>query len=212
MVKVWFPGQTDERLFPWPAALYMKNPRLFVVSAPSGGGKTTIVKAVLERHPDFEFSVSATTRTKRAAEEDGKDYFFLHKEEFERLISEDALVEHEEIYGYYYGTLKREVDRALRGGKCMVFDVDVQGGLSIKKLYGDRAVLMFIEPPSILVLENRLRNRKTEDEVTFQKRIARVASELEIGKQFDYRIVNDTLLHAIDEVDEIIKRQLSVNN
>lgn len=190
----------------------MKNPRLFVVSAPSGGGKTTIVKAVLERHPDFEFSVSATTRIKRAAEKEGKDYFFLRREEFERLMSEDALVEHEEIYGNYYGTLKREVDRALRGGKCMVFDVDVQGGLSIKKLYGDRAVLMFIEPPSILVLENRLRNRKTEDEETFQKRMARVASELEIGKQFDYRIVNDTLFHAIDEVDEIIKRQLSLNN
>jgi guanylate kinase len=190
----------------------MKNPKLFVVSAPSGGGKTTIVKAVLERHPDFEFSVSATTRMKRAAEEDGKDYFFLRKEEFERLMSEDALVEHEEIYGNYYGTLKREVERALRDGKCMVFDVDVHGGLSIKKLYGVRAVLMFIEPPSILVLENRLRNRKTEDEEAFRKRMARVVSELEIGKQFDYRIVNDILVHAIDEVDEIIKRQLSLNN
>ena len=189
----------------------MKNPKLFVVSAPSGGGKTTIVKAVLERHPDFEFSVSATTRTKRAIEEEGKDYFFLPKEQFEQLIREKALVEHEEIYGNYYGTLKREVDRALLAGNCMVFDVDVHGGLSIKKLYGSKAVIMFIEPPSIEVLETRLRNRKTEDDETFRRRMARVASELEIGKQFDYRIVNDTLARAIDEVDEIITRQLSSN-
>ena len=189
----------------------MKNPRLLVISAPSGGGKTTIVKAVLERHPDFEFSVSATTRPKRATEEDGKDYFFLRKEEFERMVRENALVEHEEIYGNYYGTLKREVDRALHAGNCMVFDIDVHGGLSIKKLYGDKAVLMFIEPPSIRVLEDRLRNRKTEDEATFQKRMARAASELEIGKQFDYRIINDTLARAIDEVDEIIQRQLSLH-
>jgi guanylate kinase len=189
----------------------MKNPKLFVVSAPSGGGKTTIVKAVLERHPDFEFSVSATTRTKRATEEEGKDYFFVPKEQFEQLIREKALVEHEEIYGNYYGTLKREVDRALLAGKCMVFDVDVHGGLSIKKLYGDKAVIMFIEPPSIQVLETRLRNRKTEDEETFRRRMARVASELEIGKQFDYRIVNDKLTRAIDAVNEIITRQLSSN-
>ncbi len=186
----------------------MKNPKLFVISAPSGGGKTTIVKAVLERHPDFEFSVSATTRKKRAVETEGKDYFFLGREEFERLISEQALVEHEEIYGNYYGTLKREVDRALTNGKCMVFDVDVKGGLSIKRLYGATAVIVFIEPPSIGILEERLRNRKTEDEKTFQTRMARVASELEIGKQFDYRVVNDTLSRAIDEVDEIVTKKL----
>ncbi|MGA7160005.1 MAG: guanylate kinase [Bacteroidota bacterium] len=187
----------------------MKNPKLFVISAPSGGGKTTIVKAVLQRHPDFEFSVSATTRTRRANEADGKDYFFLRPEEFERLIRENALVEHEQIYGNYYGTLKREVDRALDNHKCMVFDVDVKGGLSIKKLYAAKAVLLFIEPPSIQVLEERLRNRKTEDEKTFQKRMARASSELEIGKRFDYRIVNDSLPRAIDDVDKIISLQLS---
>jgi guanylate kinase len=187
----------------------MKNPKLFVVSAPSGGGKTTIVKAVLQRHPDFEFSVSATTRTRRANEEDGKDYFFLDTEEFERLIRENALVEHEQIYGNYYGTLKSEVDRALSGGRCMVFDVDVKGALSIKKLYKAKAVLLFIEPPSILVLEERLRNRKTEDETAFQKRMARAASELEIGKKFDHRIINDSLTQAVDEVDKIIIKQLS---
>ena len=122
----------------------MNRPKLFVISAPSGGGKTTIVKAVLLRHPEFEFSVSATTRPRRATEEEGKDYFFLAKTEFERLLKEDALAEHEEIYGNYYGTLKREIRRALNAGKCMVFDVDVKGGLSIKKLYGSDAVLMAI--------------------------------------------------------------------
>ena len=187
----------------------MKNPKLFVISAPSGGGKTTIVKAVLQRHPDFEFSVSATTRTRRTNEENGKDYFFLSTKEFEQLIRDDALVEHEQIYGNYYGTLKREVDRALNDRKCMVFDVDVHGGLSIKKLYKTESVLLFIEPPNIRVLEERLRNRKTENEKTFQKRMARAASELEIGKQFDYRVVNDSLARAIDDVDEIISEQLS---
>ena len=187
----------------------MNNPKLFVVSAPSGGGKTTIVKAVLQRHPDFEFSVSATTRTRRANEENGKDYFFLQPEEFERLIRENALVEHEQIYGNFYGTLKSEVDSALGSGRCMVFDVDVKGALSIKKLYAARAVMLFIEPPSIHVLEERLRDRKTEDEAAFQKRMARAASELEIGKQFEHRIVNDSLTRAINEVDEIIIQQLS---
>jgi guanylate kinase len=187
----------------------MKNPKLFVISAPSGGGKTTIVKAVLQRHPGFEFSVSATTRPKRTNEENGKDYFFLRPEEFERLIREKGLVEHEQIYGNYYGTLKREVERALHNGACMVFDVDVKGGLSIKKLYGEKAVLLFIEPPSIPVLEERLRNRKTEDDKTFQKRMARASSELETGRQFDHIIINDSLPRAIDEVDEIITKQLS---
>ncbi len=187
----------------------MNNPKLFVVSAPSGGGKTTIVKAVLQRHPDFEFSVSATTRTKRANEENGKDYFFLSRKEFERLVRENALVEHEQIYGNYYGTLKSEVDRALGSGRCMVFDVDVKGALSIKRLYGTKAVLLFVEPPSLEVLEERLRNRKTEDEATFRKRMARAESELEIGKQFDHRIVNDVLTRAIDEADELITQQLS---
>jgi guanylate kinase len=186
----------------------MKNPKLFVVSAPSGGGKTTIVKAVLARHPEFEFSVSATTRPKRASEKEGKDYFFLSKREFERLIRDDALAEHEQIYGNFYGTLKREIQRALDHGQCMVFDVDVKGGLSIKRLYGAKAILLFIEPPSIQVLEERLRNRNTEDEKTFQTRMARVASELEIGKQFDFRIVNDSLPKAIDEADKIITQQL----
>ncbi|MDE3056520.1 MAG: guanylate kinase [Bacteroidota bacterium] len=186
----------------------MSSSRLIVVSAPSGGGKTSIVKEILARHPELEFSVSGTTRRKRPNETGGVDYFFLSKDEFERLIQKRELVEYELIYGNYYGTLRREVDRAVRGGKTMVFDVDVKGALSIKRLYGERAVLIFIEPPSMSVLEQRLRDRKTEDEETFRKRMERVALELETGKQFDFRVVNDTLARAINEVDEIIEKQI----
>ncbi len=187
----------------------MSAPLLFVISAPSGGGKTTIVKAILGRHPDFLFSVSATTRPKRSGEVDGKDYFFLPRSEFERLIGRGELVEHETIYDNYYGTLKREVDRALDAGRSMLFDIDVRGGLSIKRVYGPRAVLVFIEPPSLAVLEERLRNRHTEDAVSFRKRMERVALELGTGKQFDYRVVNDTLDRAIEEVDTIIHKHLA---
>jgi guanylate kinase len=187
----------------------MNSPKLFVVSAPSGGGKTTIVRSILERHPDFEFSVSATTRKKREAEEPGKDYFFLSREEFEERIQNGALVEYERIYDNYYGTLKSEVDRALTARHSMVFDIDVRGGLSIKKMYGPIAVLIFIAPPSLQILEERLRNRKTEDEETFRKRMARVAMELEAGNSFDHTVVNDNLECAINAVDEIINNHIS---
>lgn len=182
--------------------------KLFVISAPSGGGKTTIVKSILERHPEFAFSVSATTRPRRAVEEEGKDYFFLSKADFEQLIEEDALVEHELIYGNYYGTLKREVNRVLDLGGDMLFDIDVRGGLSIRRVYPHESVLIFIEPPSIEVLRERLRNRKTEDDETFRKRMDRVAMELELGKQFEYRVVNDTLSIAIEEVHAIVAGHL----
>jgi guanylate kinase len=186
----------------------MKEPKLFVISAPSGGGKTSIVKVILGRHPEFVFSVSATTRPKRSNETTGKDYFFLAREEFERMIAENALVEYEEIYGQYYGTLKREVDRALHAGRSMLFDVDVKGSLSIKKLYGTGAILIFIQPPSMQVLEERLRNRNTENDDAFRRRMARVAMEMETGQSFDFRVVNDSLQQAIDEVDTIIKKHI----
>jgi guanylate kinase len=189
----------------------MNDPKLFVISAPSGGGKTTIVKAILERHPDFEFSVSATTRPKRKTETEGKDYFFLEKNDFEKLLRDGNLVEHEQIYGDYYGTLKSEVERAFASGRCMVFDVDVRGALSIKERYGEAAVLIFIEPPTKEVLERRLLGRKTEDEETFRRRMERAAMELETGKRFDYRVVNDVLEKAINDVDKIIQSHVSLS-
>jgi guanylate kinase len=150
------------------------------------------------------FSVSAATRTKRETEIDGKDYFFLPRQEFERRIRAGELVEWEEIYGNLYGTLKSEVDKTLSGGNAMLFDIDVKGGLSIKRKYPNDSVLIFVKPPSIEILEARLRGRKTEDETTFKKRMDRVAMELGMASQFDYQVVNDDLPAAIVEVDKIV--------
>jgi len=182
----------------------MSRGHLIVVSAPSGSGKTTIVKAILAKYPSMLFSVSATTRQKRETETDGRDYFFLPRNEFERRIQADELVEWEEIYGNLYGTLKSEVEKVLTSGKSMLFDIDVKGGLSIKRSYPDDSLLIFIRPPSIEVLETRLRNRKTEDEETFKRRMARVTMELGMAPQFDHQVVNDDLRVAIEEVDKLI--------
>ena len=184
-------------------------PKLFAFASPSGGGKTSIIKVLLQRHPEIEFSVSATTREKRNGETDGKDYFFLPKEEFEQLIAQGELVEHEFFFNNYYGTLKREVDRALNAGHSMIFDVDVKGALSIKKMYGDTADLIFIVPPSLEVLEQRLRSRQTETEEKIQIRLQRAKMEMEIGEKFDHIVVNDDLQTAITTVENIIIKQLS---
>jgi guanylate kinase len=187
----------------------MSDPKLIAIASPSGGGKTSIIKALLERHPEFQFSVSATTRAMRPGEANGKDYFYLTKERFEALIGAGELVEHEQIYGNYYGTLKSETDRALNAGQSMFFDIDVRGALSIKRMYGPRAVLIFITPPSLGVLEARLRGRGTEDDATVRRRMERAAMEMELGKEFDHTVVNEDLAKAIDGVDDIIMNHLS---
>jgi guanylate kinase len=184
--------------------------KLIVVSAPSGAGKTTIVKAILEKYPSFLFSVSAATRPRRETEVDGKDYFFLRREEFERRIRAGELAEWEEIYGNLYGTLKSEVERALSLAKVMLFDIDVKGGLSIKRVYPNDSVLIFIKPPSIEILEKRLRGRKTEDAETFKRRMDRVSMELGIASQFDYQVVNDDLQTAIAEVDRLVQQHTTL--
>jgi guanylate kinase len=186
---------------------------LIVIAAPSGCGKTTIARAILERHPEMLFSVSATTRPIRQGEVHGKDYFFLARNEFESRIKAGDLVEHEEIYGNLYGTLKSEVDRALANGRVMLFDVDVKGALSIRGMYPADSLLIFIEPPSLAELERRLTERKTEDAATVARRMARVPMELELGTRFDARVVNDVLDHAIDEVDAtVVKRTTGMLN
>jgi guanylate kinase len=153
------------------------------------------------------FSVSATTRPKRETEREGVDYFFLAKEEFLRRVEAGAFAEWEEIYGDYYGTLRSEIDRALATGERILFDVDVKGGLSIKRLYPE-ALLVFIEPPSLDILRERLRNRKTEDPETLRRRLARVPMEMELGKAFDHQVVNDRLDRAIGEVEQIVQQYL----
>jgi guanylate kinase len=187
----------------------MNKPKLFVISAPSGCGKTTIVKAILERHPEFRFSVSATTRKKRDDEIDGVDYFFLSLAEFQRRIDAGEFAEWEEFFGNRYGTLKNQIQGALQSGTSMIFDIDVKGGLSIKRLYPRDAVTIFIEPPSLEILRQRLAHRGTESPGQLQIRLARVGMELEEGKSFTYHIVNDLLEKAVADVDSIIQNSMT---
>jgi len=186
-----------------------KRGMLVVISAPSGAGKTTIARAMMKRIPSLTFSVSATTRPKRSGEIEGNDYYFLTPEEFKRRVAAGEFVEWEEMYGYCYGTLKSEVESALEAGRNVMFDIDVNGGLSIKRHYPE-AVLIFIVPPSIRVLRERLVKRRTENTETLQKRLDRVPMEMEKGKQFDYQVVNDVLEQAIAAVEKIVERHLQV--
>ncbi|MBI4418961.1 MAG: guanylate kinase [Ignavibacteriales bacterium] len=176
---------------------------LIVISAPSGSGKTTLARAIMKSFPSIVFSVSATTRPRRGTEVDGRDYYFLSREEFEKRIREGRLIEWEEIYGNLYGTLRSEVDRALENSLAMLFDVDIKGALSIKRQY-PQAVLIFIRPPGIEALNQRLRARQTEDEATLRRRLERVPLELELGTRCDYQVVNDDLEKAIAEVEHIV--------
>jgi guanylate kinase len=181
--------------------------KIVVVAAPSGSGKTSIAKEILLRHPSFRFSVSATTRPKRPTETHGKDYFFLDRAEFEKRVAAGEFVEWETIYGNLYGTLKCEVDAALVQGSHLMFDVDVKGALSIKRAYPE-ACLIFIRPPSVEILEQRLRARHTEDAETLRQRMERVPMELDQARLFDHQVVNDVLSIAADEVDAIVKQHI----
>lgn len=168
--------------------------KLIIFSAPSGSGKTTVVRHLLATIPDLEFSISATTRDVRGSEENGKDYYFYSKEEFQRAIADDEFLEYEEVYeGVYYGTLKSEVQRLWDAGKTVIFDLDVEGGLNIKKHYGNQALALFLRPPTVDILVQRLMNRNTESEEQLEMRIDKVRSELKFEQRFDKVIVNDVL-------------------
>jgi guanylate kinase len=181
--------------------------KIVVVAAPSGAGKTSIAREILRTHPAMRFSVSATTRPKREGEQHGKDYFFLTKEEFKSRLAAGEFVEWEEIYGNYYGTLQCEVDAALARGMQILFDVDVKGALSIKQKY-PQALLIFISPPSLAVLEERLRGRHTENAETLARRMERVPMEMAQAPKFDRVVINDTLDRAIAEVQEIVEQHI----
>jgi len=181
--------------------------KLIVIAAPSGAGKTTLAREILQRNPSLRFSVSATTRPIRRGEVDGKDYYFLSPDEFRRRVALGDFVEWEEIYGNLYGTLHSEVDAALKTGKHLLFDVDVKGALSIKGRYPE-ACLIFIRPPSREVLEQRLRARLTENAEALGRRLERVPMELEQASLFDWQVVNDVLETAIDEVQRIVQHHV----
>ena len=171
--------------------------KLVIVTAPSGAGKTTIVKHLLAQEPSLAFSVSATTRTKRETEIHGKDYYFFSEAIFREKIQADEFIEYEEVYpGKLYGTLKSEVDRIWSNNQHIIFDVDVKGALALKKKFPDRTLSIFIEPPSLEILIERLTNRNTETPQTLATRIERVRYEMTFSGQFDHIVVNDILADA----------------
>ena len=183
--------------------------KVIIFSAPSGSGKTTLVKHCLQQFPQLQFSVSATTRALRGEEIHGKDYFFLSVEGFKKLISENAFVEYEEVYhDKFYGTLKSEVERIWQSGKTVIFDVDVKGGIALKKYFGDKALSVFIMPPSIEELERRLVLRATDDPETIKTRVAKASEEMTYKDQFDAIIVNNDLDEAKNTTENILKNFL----
>ena len=177
-----------------------------IFSAPSGSGKTTIVKHLLKQFPELQFSVSACSREKRAGEAEGKDYYFLSVEEFRNNIEKNEFVEWEEVYpGQYYGTLRSELERIWNKGKHVIFDVDVVGGLNIKRQFPSLSLAVFIKPPSLAELEKRLKKRSTESEESLRKRIGKAKEEMEYADKFDVIIMNDKLENALKEADDIVR-------
>ena len=180
--------------------------KLVIFSAPSGSGKTTIVRELLKRFPQFEFSISATSRQPRGVEQNGADYYFLSGDEFRERVERGEFVEWEEVYaGTCYGTLRSEMERIWQKGNVIVFDVDVMGGINLKRLFADDACSIFIMPPSIEELERRLRGRGTDSEEVIRKRISKADFELSKAPEFDHVVVNDTLAEAVEEATHIIE-------
>ena len=180
--------------------------KVVIFSAPSGAGKSTIVNHLLKKYPELEFSISATSRAPRGNEQDGKEYYFFSADRFRQMIAEDRFVEHEEVYpGSFYGTLKSEVERIWAKGHVIVFDIDVKGGVNVKRIFGGKALSIFIQAPSVEVLRQRLINRGTDTAEAIEKRVAKAASEMEFAAgKFDYVLVNDDLDAALAEADKVV--------
>ena len=182
--------------------------KLLIFSAPSGSGKSTIVQWLMQEHPDLNlyFSVSCTSRAPRGTEQHGVEYFFLSPEEFRQRIADDEFLEYEEVYqDRFYGTLKSQVERQLQAGQNGVFDVDVKGGINIKKFYGERAMSLFIQPPSVEELRRRLVGRGTDTPEAIENRLAKAEYELTFAPQFDHVVINDDLDTAKAETLRLVK-------
>lgn len=182
-----------------------RQSRLFVISGPSGAGKGTLVAQLRKEHPELGLAVSATTRSPRPGEVDGKDYYFLSEDEFKRRVAAGEFVEWAYVHGHMYGTLVKEVERLLAQGKSLILEIDIQGALNVKKVWPD-AVLIFIEPPSLEELERRLRGRGTEDEQSIELRLKNAKHEMTLADDYDVRIVNDTVDRAVRELSDTIER------
>ncbi len=185
--------------------------KMIIVSAPSGAGKSTIVRHLLKVFPETAFSVSATSRPKREGEVNGREYYFITEDEFRYMIETNQLLEWQEVYpGSFYGTPRSEIMRMNKLGQVPVFDLDVVGGVNLKKMYGSQALSVFIKPPSYEVLEQRLRARATDTEQSLQKRLSKVRYELTFEDKFDKVIINDVLDNALAEAEHLIKSFLSL--
>ena len=184
--------------------------KVLIFSAPSGSGKSTIVNHILGLHPEIEFSVSATSRLPRGAEKDGVEYFFYSADVFRLLVRDDKFVEYEEVYpDRFYGTLKAEVNRIWARGHVIIFDVDVKGGVNLKKYFGDQALSVFIQAPSVEVLRERLVKRGTDSAEDIEKRVAKAAEEMTYALKFDRILVNDDLATALAEAENMVDTFLS---
>lgn len=183
----------------------MHNGKALIFSAPSGSGKTTIVKHLLKTHPELSFSISACTRDRRGRnEENGKDYYFLSPEEFKNKINNEEFIEWEEVYpGNFYGTLKSEIERIWAEGKHVIFDVDVKGGLSLKKYFKDRALAVFVKVPNIEELEKRLNDRGTESKDSLSRRLFKAKFEMGFEDKFDVTLLNEDLEHSLPKAEEL---------
>src|SRR6201986_1375513 len=187
-----------------------KEGKLIIFSAPSGAGKTTIVHHLLGKMPELEFSISATTRKPRGEEKNGKDYYFISKEEFLHRIAKKQFVEFEEVYtGTFYGTLRTEIERIWKKGKTVIFDIDVEGGLHLKRKYNGQALAIFVQPPSLDVLKERLTGRGTDSADKLKERFAKAEKELNYAPQFDIILKNHDLQTACAEAEDLVTNFLS---
>lgn len=183
--------------------------KVVIFSAPSGSGKSTVVSHVLPLHPEMEFSVSATSRKPRGTEQDGVEYLFYSADIFRKLVEMDKFVEYEEVYkDNFYGTLKSEVNRIWSKDHVIIFDVDVKGGVNLKKYFGDRALSVFIQAPSVEALRQRLINRGTDSLEAIEARVAKAAEEMTYAEKFDYILVNDDLETALKEAEQVVDKFL----
>ena len=186
-----------------------KNTRLIIISSPSGGGKSTICKKLKEKKPELEYSVSTTTRLPRQGEKNGEEYFFVSKNEFENMIKKNAFLEWAEVHGNYYGTSRKNIENCIKLGKTCILDIDVQGAMQVQKKYPD-ALFIFLMPPSIKELENRLIKRGTDNKEAVKIRLNNAANEMECKKYYDYTIINNKIEDTVNKIVEILNKNLYI--